>query len=88
MAVKIRLKRMGSKRNASFRLVVSDSSNAPTGRFVDEIGFYDPTDEPASYKINEEKALKWLSNGAKPSHTVRSLFKKDGILKKFHEQDK
>ncbi len=84
MAVKIRLKRIGSKRNASFRLVVSDSRRTPTGRFVEELGFYDPTTEPATYNIDEEKALKWLNNGATPSDTVRSLLKKSGILAKFH----
>ncbi len=87
MAVKIRLKRMGKKRNASFRLVVSDSRNAPIGRFIEEIGFYDPTTEPETYKIDEESALKWLNNGAKPSHTVRSLLKKSGIMEKFYEQN-
>ncbi|MFW5986498.1 MAG: 30S ribosomal protein S16 [Halanaerobiales bacterium] len=86
MAVKIRLKRMGKKRSASFRLVVSDSTNAPTGSFIEELGFYDPTTEPETYKIDEEKALKWLNNGAKPSNTVRSLLKKSGILDKFREQ--
>ncbi|MBS3810745.1 MAG: 30S ribosomal protein S16 [Halanaerobiales bacterium] len=86
MAVKIRLKRMGKKRSASYRLVVSDSSNAPIGRFVEELGYYDPTTEPATYKIDEEKALKWLNNGAKPSNTVKSLMKKSGIYKKFLNQ--
>lgn len=86
MAVKIRLKRIGKKRSASFRLIVSDSTNAPSGRFIEELGFYDPTTEPETYKIDEEKALKWLNNGAKPSNTVRSLLKKSGILAKFREQ--
>jgi len=87
MAVKIRLKRMGSKRNASYRLVVSDSRRTPKGPFVEELGFYDPTTEPASYKIDEEKALKWLNNGAKPSNTVKSLLKQSGIMEKFHNND-
>ncbi len=78
---------MGKKRSASFRLVVSDSSNAPTGRFVEELGYYDPTTEPETYEIDDEKALKWLNNGAKPSDTVRSLLKKAGILSKFYNQE-
>jgi small subunit ribosomal protein S16 len=86
MMVKIRLKRIGSKRNASYRVIVSDSRNAPTGQFIEELGYYNPTTEPAEYTINEEKALKWLDNGAKPSSTVRSLLKEAGILAKFHGQ--
>ncbi len=87
MAVKIRLKRMGKRRSASFRLIVSDSRNATTGRFVEEIGYYDPTTEPETYEIDEEKALKWLNNGARPSSTVKSLFKKSGILAKYHNEN-
>ncbi len=86
MAVKIRLKRMGKKRNASYRLIVSEGSNAPSGKFIEELGYYDPTTEPETYEINEEKALKWLGNGAKPSDTVRSLLKKSGILEKHRTQ--
>ena len=86
MAVKIRLKRMGKKRNASYRLIVSEGSNAPSGKFIEELGYYDPTTEPETYEINEEKALKWLGNGAKPSDTVRSLLKKSGILEKYRSQ--
>ena len=86
MAVKIRLKRIGSKRNASYRLIVSDSKYAPTGRFIEELGYYDPTTEPESLTVDEDKALKWLNNGAKPSNTVRSLLKRSGVLAKFHEQ--
>ena len=84
--VKIRLKRFGSKRNASYRLIVSDSRNAPSGQFIEELGFYNPTAEPAEYEIDEEKALKWLNNGAKPSSTVKSLLKESGVMAKFHEQ--
>ena len=86
MVVKIRLKRIGSKRNASYRVIVSDSRNAPTGNFIEELGFYNPTAEPTEYNIDEEKALKWLNDGAKPSSTVRSLLKESGILAKFNEQ--
>lgn len=86
MAVKMRLKRVGKKRSASFRLIVSESRYSPTGRFIEELGYYDPTTEPETYEINEEKALKWLNNGAKPSDTVRSLLKKSGIMEKYREQ--
>ncbi|MFW6380938.1 MAG: 30S ribosomal protein S16 [Bacillota bacterium] len=86
MSVKIRLRRMGKKRSASYRVVVADSHKARDGRFIEELGYYDPTTEPESYKIDEDKALKWLNNGALPSNTVRSLLKKSGIYEKFHEQ--
>lgn len=85
MAVKIRLKRMGSKRNASYRLVVADSRKPRDGRFIEELGYYNPTTEPATVKINEERALKWLKDGALPSDTVRSLLKKEGIMARFYE---
>ncbi|MFW6238860.1 MAG: 30S ribosomal protein S16 [Halanaerobiales bacterium] len=87
MALKIRLKRMGKKRSASYRLIVSDSTNAPSGDFVEELGYYDPTTEPETYNIDDEKAVKWLGNGAKPSPTVRSLFKKADIYEKFRSED-
>lgn len=86
MSVKIRLRRMGSKRNASYRLVVADSRKPRDGRFIEELGYYNPTTEPATVNINEEKALKWLKEGAIPSNTVKSLLKKEGILAKFVEQ--
>ncbi len=86
MAVKMRLKRVGKKRSASFRLIVSESRYAPTGRFIEELGYYDPTTEPETCKIDEEKALKWLNDGAKPSNTVRSLLKKAGIMEKYRQQ--
>jgi small subunit ribosomal protein S16 len=84
MAVKIRLKRMGAKKSPFYRVVVADSRSPRDGRFVDEIGYYNPVTVPAEVKINEESALKWLQNGAKPSDTVRNLFSKAGILEKFH----
>ena len=86
MSVKIRLRRKGSKRNASYRLVVADSRKPRDGRFIEELGYYNPTTEPATVNINEEKALKWLKEGAIPSNTVKSLLKKEGILAKFIEQ--
>ncbi|BCU82147.1 30S ribosomal protein S16 [Polycladomyces abyssicola] len=85
MAVKIRLKRMGAKKAPFYRVVVADSRSPRDGRFIEEIGYYNPLTEPAQIKINEEKALKWLSNGAQPTDTVNNLFRKAGILKKVHE---
>ncbi len=86
MGVKIRLKRVGKKRSASFRLIVSESKYAPQGRFIEELGYYDPTTEPETYDIDEEKALKWLNDGAKPSDTVRSLLEKAGVMEKYNQQ--
>ncbi|MDN4592408.1 30S ribosomal protein S16 [Polycladomyces subterraneus] len=85
MAVKIRLKRMGAKKAPFYRVVVADSRSPRDGRFIEEIGYYNPLTEPAQININEEKALKWLSNGAQPTDTVNNLFRKVGILKKVHE---
>lgn len=86
MAVKIRLKRMGSKRNPSYRIVVADSRAPRNGRQIEQIGTYNPVAKPIEVKIDEEKALQWLTNGAQPSDTVRNLFSNEGIMKKFHEQ--
>lgn len=85
MAVKIRLKRMGAKKSPFYRIVVADSRSPRDGRFIETIGTYNPLTEPAEIKINEELALKWLQNGAKPSDTVRNLLSKQGILEKFHK---
>lgn len=85
MAVKIRLKRMGAKRSPFYRVVVADARSPRDGRFIEEIGYYNPLTDPAKVKINEERALKWLLDGAQPSDTVRSLFRREGILKKLHE---
>jgi small subunit ribosomal protein S16 len=86
MAVKIRLRRMGAKKAPFYRVVVADSRAPRDGRSIDEIGYYNPTTQPATVKIDEEKALKWLANGAQPSDTVRSLFRQECILQKVHEQ--
>lgn len=86
MAVKIRLKRMGAKKSPFYRIVVADSRSPRDGRFIETIGTYNPVREPAEVKIDEELALKWLQNGAKPSDTVRNLFSKQGIMEKFHNQ--
>ncbi|AQS55586.1 MAG: 30S ribosomal protein S16 [Novibacillus thermophilus] len=85
MAVKIRLKRMGAKKTPFYRLVVADSRAPRDGRFIEEIGYYNPTSQPAEVKIDEDRALKWLKNGAQPSDTVRNLLSKAGVMKKFHE---
>jgi small subunit ribosomal protein S16 len=85
MAVKIRLKRMGAKKAPFYRVVVADSRSPRDGRFIEEIGTYNPVTQPAQINIDEEKAIKWLQTGAQPSDTVRNLFSKTGILKKVHE---
>ncbi|KLU61066.1 30S ribosomal protein S16 [Peptococcaceae bacterium CEB3] len=83
MATKIRLRRMGAKKQPFYRLVVADSASARDGRFIEEIGYYDPTKQPEVLKIDEEKVLKWLTTGAQPSDTVKSLLRKAGLLSKF-----
>ena len=80
MAVKIRLRRMGAKRAPFYRVVVADSSYPRDGRFIEEIGTYDPTKDPAIVNIDSEKAKKWISNGAQPTDTVKALLKKNGVL--------
>ncbi len=85
MSVKIRLKRTGANRNPSYRLVVADSRKPRDGRFIEEIGMYNPTTEPETVNIKEERALNWLQNGAQPSDTVRNIFSKQGIMEKFNE---
>ncbi|MEI7027361.1 30S ribosomal protein S16 [Paenibacillus sp. y28] len=85
MAVRIRLKRMGAHKAPFYRVVVSDSRSPRDGRFIEEIGTYNPVAQPAAVQIDEEKALKWLNNGAQASDTVRNLLSKAGVLKKFHE---
>jgi small subunit ribosomal protein S16 len=80
MAVKIRLKRLGQKKAPFYRVVVADSRSPRDGKFIAEIGTYDPTKEPSAFKIDEEAAKKWLSNGAQPTEIVGKLFKKAGIM--------
>lgn len=84
MAVKIRLKRMGAKRAPFYRVVVADSRSPRDGRFIEEIGTYNPVANPVQVNIDEDKALDWLKKGAKPSDTVRNLFSSQGLLEKFH----
>ena len=79
MAVKIRLRRMGAKKAPFYRIVVADSRYPRDGRFIEEIGYYNPLEEPAVVKIDVEKAQKWIANGAQPTDTVKDLLKKAGI---------
>ena len=85
MAVKLRLKRMRAKKSPFYRIVAADSRSPRDGKFIESIGYYDPTKQPAELKIDEELANSWLSKGAIPTDTVRSLFKQQGIMQKFHE---
>lgn len=78
--VKIRLRRMGAKKNPYYRIVVADSRYPRDGRFVEEIGTYNPMVEPSLVEVNAEKAAEWLKNGAQPTDTVKAIFKKNGIL--------
>lgn len=80
MAVKIRLRRMGAKKAPFYRIVVADGRYPRDGRFIEEIGYYDPTKEPNLVKIDAEKAKAWLQNGAQPTDTVRVILKKQGVL--------
>lgn len=80
MAVKIRLKRLGAKKAPFYRIVVADSRTPRGGKAIDEIGYYDPTKEPAIIKVDVENAKKWLGNGAKPTDTARALLKKAGAI--------
>ena len=84
MAVKIRLKRMGAKKAPFYRLVATDSRSPRDGKYLEQIGFYNPLTNPAEIKIDEEAAIKWLNNGAIPTDTVKNLFSKSGIMEKFH----
>ena len=86
MAVKIRLRRMGGKKDSFFRIVVADSRSPRDGRFIESIGYYDPTTSPATVKMDEEKALEWMGKGAQITDTVRALLHKAGTMKKIDEQ--
>ena len=80
MAVKIRLKRMGANKAPFYRVVVADSRYPRDGRFIEEIGYYNPLTDPVTVQIDSEKAKKWIENGAQPTETVKTLLKKNGIL--------
>ncbi len=84
--VKLRLQRFGSNKKPYYRVVAAESSNPRDGRFIEVVGTYNPITEPATVKIDEEKALSWLAKGAKPTDTVRNLLSNEGIMTKFHDQ--
>ena len=79
MAVKIRVRRMGAKKSPFYRIVVADSRYPRDGRFIEEIGYYNPLEEPAVVKVDVEKAQKWIANGAQPTDTVKDLLKRAGV---------
>ena len=80
MAVKIRLRRLGAKKAPFYRIVVADSRSPRDGRFIEEIGTYNPMTDPATVTVDAEKAKKWIANGAQPTDTVRDLLKKTGAI--------
>ena len=88
MSVKIRLTRIGRHKDAIYRIVVADSRSARDGRYVEQIGYYDPAKPEAEASINEEAALKWLRNGAQPSESIRTLFTKKGLMEKYNKAKK
>ncbi|WP_125546038.1 MULTISPECIES: 30S ribosomal protein S16 [Levilactobacillus] len=85
MSVKIRLKRMGSKKRPFYRIVVADSRSPRDGRFIEQVGTYNPVTQPAQITLEEESILNWLNNGAQPSDTVKNLLSNAGIMKQYHE---
>lgn len=85
MAVKLRLKRMGSKKRPFYRIVAADSRSPRDGRIIEKVGYYDPTTDPATINIDSNIALKWLNDGAIPTDTVRDILSKQGVMKQFHE---
>ena len=85
MAVKLRLKRMGSKKKPDYRIVAIDSHTKRDGEYIELVGTYNPLTNPTEVKIDEEKAMKWLNDGAIPTDTVKNILSKAGIMKKFHD---
>ncbi|QLL72007.1 30S ribosomal protein S16 [Ligilactobacillus salivarius] len=85
MSVKIRLKRMGSKKRPFYRIVVADSRSPRDGRFIETVGTYNPLTDPETVTLKEEKVMNWLNNGAQPSDTVRNILSRNGVMKKCHE---
>ncbi|MDF7639103.1 30S ribosomal protein S16 [Lactobacillus sp. ESL0791] len=86
MSVKIRMRRMGAKRRPFYRIVVADSRMPRDGRFIEEVGYYNPVAEPKELKLDEDKIYEWLKKGAQPSDTVRSLLSGAGLMKKLHDE--
>ncbi len=85
MAVKLRLKRMGSKQKPFYRIVAADSRSPRDGRFIETVGTYDPIKGADKITVDEEKALNWLKNGAEPTDTVKNILSNVGIMKKYHD---
>ena len=85
MSVKIRMRRMGSKRKTFYRIVVADSRMPRDGRFIEEVGYYNPLTNPDEVKLEEDKIFEWLEKGAQPSDTVRSLLSKAGLMTRYHD---
>lgn len=85
MSVKIRLKRMGSKKRPFYRIVVADSRSPRDGRFIESVGTYNPLTEPETVTLKEDQIMSWLNNGAQPSATVKNILSRQGVMKKFHE---
>lgn len=85
MSVKIRMHRMGSKRKPFYRIVVADSRMPRDGRFIEEVGYYNPLTNPDEVKLEEDKIFEWLEKGAQPSDTVRSLLSKAGLMTRYHD---
>lgn len=85
MSVKIRMRRMGSKRKPFYRIVVADSRMPRDGRFIEEVGYYNPLTNPDEVKLEEDKIFEWLEKGAQPSDAVRSLLSKAGLMTRYHD---
>ena len=85
MSVKIRMRRMGSKRKPFYRIVVADSRMPRDGRFIEEVGYYNPLTNSDEVKLEEDKIFDWLEKGAQPSDTVRSLLSKAGLMTRYHD---
>ena len=85
MSVKIRMRRMGSKRKPFYRIVVADSRMPRDGRFIEEVGYYNPLTNPDEVKLEEDMIFEWLEKGAQPSDTVRSLLSKAGLMTRYHD---
>ena len=86
MSVKIRMRRMGAKRKPFYRIVVADSRAPRDGRFIEEVGYYNPVAQPKELKLDEDKIFEWLKKGAQPSYTVRSLLSGAGLMAKLHDE--
>lgn len=86
MSVKIRMRRMGAKRKPFYRIVVADSRAPRDGRFIEEVGYYNPVSQPKELKLDEDKIFEWLKKGAQPSETVRSLLSGAGLMAKLHDE--